>query len=48
MKHCARTLRPMVFLVSIFLLACTPEEALPGAEVGDATRLEFESLESGT
>ena len=35
----------MVFLVSVFLLAFTPEEALPGAEVGDATRPEFESTE---
>ncbi len=37
----------MVFLVSVFLLAFTPEEALPGAEVGDATRPEFESHELG-
>ncbi|MCH2187813.1 hypothetical protein MK280_18310 [Myxococcota bacterium] len=47
MKHCARTLRPTVFLVFFFLLAFTPEEALPGAEVGDATRPEFESHELG-
>ena len=45
MKHCARTLRPMVFLVSIFLLACTPEETLPRVEVGDGARLEFKSTE---
>jgi len=44
-KHCARTLRPMVFLVSIFLLACTPEETLPRVEVGDGARLEFKSTE---
>ena len=35
----------MVFLVSIFLLACSPGETLPRVEVGDGARLEFKSTE---